>query len=218
MTESAFETACPGSGLPKTTQSRTAHGANTSEAHDRDHADQPEPLRERRAGRRHASQAQTSASHSGLVAGQRGRAQQQAHRQQARVQEARAPRVAQDAGHQQARAQRQDPEQDRGVRLDGVEEQRQVDGGREAGPDRQRPRPARPAARAPRPRPRRGARPARDRSAPSQHRTPWRARIAVSSGIGAAAPESAIGIATSSDGSGSQTSNAGRGNTSGGVP
>ena len=44
------------------------------------------------------------------------------------------------------------------------------------------------------------------------------ARSAVSSGIGAVAPERAIGIANSSEGRGSQTSKAGRGNTSGGVP
>ena len=55
-------------------------------------------------------------------------------------------------------------------------------------------------------------------SAPSTTVTACEARIAVSSGIGAAPPISAIGIANRNVGSGSQTSNAGRGNTSGGVP
>ncbi len=54
-------------------------------------------------------------------------------------------------------------------------------------------------------------------SAPSGTVIPCAARIAVSSGIGAVAPDRTIGIANSSEGSGSHTSNAGRGKTSGGV-
>ena len=162
VTESAFETAWPGQRVAEDDPVAGRPGREHQQAHDGDHADQPQALRRAASRpRRIASQAQTIATQSASLRVSAAAPTQQAHRQQARVQEARAPRVAQHARHQQAGAQGEHPEQDRGVRLDGVEQQRQVDRGGEA---RSRsPASARgPApARAPRRRPPPGARPAR---------------------------------------------------------
>ena len=201
VTDRALEIAWPGSGLPNTAQSRTAHGANTSEAHDRDDADQPQALRRGEPRRRQASQAQASGEPDRLVAGQRRGAQQQADRQQPRVREARAARVAEHAGHQQAGAQGEHAEQDRGVRQGGVEEERQVDGRGEA---RSRSPASAPGPRGSRALARhvRGQAPRQDRQDRARRARDRPARRASRSPAGSARPRpsSAIGIATSSDG------------------
>ena len=117
-------------------------GSEHQQAHDGDHADQPQALDERRTGPADRQPGPHHRDPEGLVAGQRGGAHQQPQCQQSGVQEACAPRVTQHARHQQAGAHGEHPEQDRGIRLHRVEQEWQVDGGAQAGPDRQRPRAA----------------------------------------------------------------------------
>ena len=92
VTESAFVAAWPGSGLPKTTQSRNAQGAKTS---DRD--DPRDPTSRTRAAR---SSPRDPQGHDGpgrararrLVAGERGQPDEGAQADEPRIQVTRAPR------------------------------------------------------------------------------------------------------------------------------
>ena len=144
VTDSALETAWPGSGLPNTTQSRSAHGAKTSEADGRHDPDHPDPLRARRrpAGATRATPRRAASQTASLRVSAAAPSSRPMSTSSAGPQ-AGAARVAQDAGHEQAAPSARTPNRHRRVGQGRVEEQRQVDGGREPGPDGERPRPAR---------------------------------------------------------------------------
>ena len=142
VTEKAFVMAWPGSGLPNTTQSRIAHGAKTRPATSPTTRHQPKPPRTRLSPpMTHATTAQASAEQDRLVAGQRGQADQDAEREDARSvsrppRGSRTMRVISRAGGERERRERH-----RRVGQGRVEQQRQVDGRRQAGAEGQRPRP-----------------------------------------------------------------------------
>ena len=138
---SAFVTAWPGSGLPRTTRLRNAHGAKTTSGNDGDDADEPDPLARRPVDEEPGHRRPDEREPDRLVAGQRPQAEQHAQGDQARVGQRCAARVAHDAGHEQARAEHDHRERHRRVGQGRAEQQRQVDRRRQAGAD---PDPARP--------------------------------------------------------------------------
>ncbi len=77
-----------------------------------------------------------------LVSRQGGQADEQPDGDEPRVEESAAARIAGDAGHEQTRRQGEDGERHRRVGERRVEQERQVDRGRQPGPDRERLRPA----------------------------------------------------------------------------
>ena len=212
VTENAFVTAWPGSGLPNADPVAERPGREDQRARRR--ATTPisrtlgrRPRRRCRPGDDDPDDARARRPRCGSArpgrAGRRGRSG--AGRSARRSRGSR-----RDPRHEQARAEREDRERHRRVGQRRVEEERQVDGGGQAGAERRacgpgpvgRPRSCGDVGREP---------PGEDRA---------RARRRARSSTCAAAkvgPRSAIGIAARNVGSGSQTSNAGRGKTSGGV-
>ena len=157
-----------------------------------------------------ATMSQASAEEDRLVAGQRGKADEDAQPDDPRVGQAGAARIGGDAGHEQARRQGEDRERHRRVGQRRVEEERQVDRGGQPGPDRERPGAAggKPAFR----RDVGGEPPGQDRhDRPDDDGRPLGGRERRARG-------EPSGSRPGSVGSGSQTSNAWRGNSSGGVP
>ncbi len=210
--ESAFVRACPGSGLPNTTQSRTAHGANTiiegtaAPATRRSHPRPPAPAPWAMA-RDTITQPSASQTASFRVSAARPRSTPRASTRGSANRAPRGSRAIRPASRHTART-------------------RAANGIVESGRTEWRTSGRKTAAVSPVPSASVRARPGDiDRSAatsaPSrQASTATSAPTAIDDHWAAAnvAPRSAIGIAARKDGSGSQTSNAGRGNVSGGVP
>ena len=210
VTRSALASAWPGSGLPKTTQSRIAHGAKTRPA-----TTATTPISRTRVRAVEAAEPQRRSPRRGRARPPRcGSAPASPMRtpeaDDPRVGQPGAARVARRSGSSAGRRRGRGPRTASSSRAGRVEQERQVDRGRQPGPDRQRPGAAdgqaafrRDVGREP-PGEDRHERADDDRRPPGPPRT--------------SCPRSAIGIAARKVGSGSQTSNAGRGNTSGGVP
>ena len=211
VTDRALVAAWPGSGLPNTIQSRSAHGAKTTTA--------TTPATPMRRSARGAVEAADPPRDDGpgqadperLVAGQRGQADEDAEADEPRVGQPRAARVAGDPRHQQAGAERQRRERHRRVRQRRVEDERQVDRRGQAACRGPACGPGRAAGRAPRATSAASRQARTGTSAPTRTDDHWAAAKRH-------AAERHRRSAARNVGSGSQTSKAGRGKTSGGVP